>query len=120
MRRTELRQTVVTALTALTVSTAALAAPLPAAQLSRATTKGTEPFAQCFAATQERSAKPWWFVPKEHGGTFSNLGASGVAEPYFVDIADKGTTREVRVTLASAGASAGAGSSVVRAVESCI
>src|SRR4051812_10877902 len=112
MGRTKLRLMALSAL--LAASSAAVAAPLPG--VSRATTKATEPFARCFAASQDRSAQAWWFVPKAHGGTFSNLGANGVAEAYFVDIADKGATREVRVTLASANADR----SVLGAVESCI
>jgi hypothetical protein len=116
MRRTDLRLMALGALCGLAVSSAALGAPSAEAGLSRATTKAVEPFAQCFAASQERSAQPWWFVPKGHGGTFSNLGANGVAQPYFVDIADKGASREVRVTLASASADR----SIVQAVDSCI
>jgi hypothetical protein len=116
MRRTESRQFVLSVVCGLAMSAAAVAAPLPQQGLSRATAKGTERFAICFATSQDRSAQPWWFVPKAHGGTFSNLGARDVAEPYFVDIADKGATREVRVTLASASADR----SVLRAVDSCI
>jgi hypothetical protein len=116
MRRTESRLIALSVLCALAASSATMAAALPAAGAPRATSKAIEPFAQCFTASQDRSGRPWWFVPKAHGGTFSNLGATGVAEPYFVDIADKGATREVRVTLASASTDR----SVVRAVDSCI
>jgi hypothetical protein len=116
MRRTESRQRALSLVCGLAMSSAALAAPSPQQGLSRATPKGTEPFATCFATSQDRSAQPWWFVPKAHGGTVSNLGAHGVDPPYVVDIADKGATREVRVTLASASADR----SVLRAVDSCI
>ena len=116
MRRTNSRQKALSLACGLAMSSAALAAPSPQQALSRTTAKGTEPFATCFAASQDRSAQPWWFVPKAHGGTFSNLGAKSVVEPYFVDIADQGATREVRVTLASASADR----SVLRAVDSCI
>ena len=55
---------------------------------------------------------PWWFVPRlGGGGTFSNAGANGVSDPYFVDITDKGATREIRLTSADA--------ALIRAVDSC-
>jgi hypothetical protein len=116
MRRSELRQMALAVVCGIAASSAVVAGPMPGAGVSRATTKATEPFARCFATSQDRSAQPWWFVPKGNGGTFSNLGASGAGEAYFVDIADKGATREVRVTLASASADR----SVLRAVDSCI
>jgi hypothetical protein len=78
------------------------------------TAKETEPFAQCFARSQDAASRPWSFVPKESGGgTFSNAGASGVRHPYFVEIADRGGQRRIRVT-------AGADPSLVRTVDGCI
>lgn len=81
-------------------------------QTSRTTAKAVEPFAQCFASTQQRASLPWWFVPKANGGTFSNAGARGVDTPYFVDIADKGAVREIRLTTADG--------AVEHAVDSCV
>ena len=96
---------------------AATAASLSIPALSaveRTTAKGAEPFAQCFAAAQDRAARPWSFIPREGGGgTFSNAGAAGVSQPYFVEVADRGTERAIRLT-------AGADRSVVRAVDHCI
>src|SRR3982751_6358245 len=116
MARTGLRQRGLIGICGLAMSSAVVAAPGADAAVERTTAKGTEPFAQCFAASQDRASQAWWFVPKGNGGTFSHLGATGVSQPYFVDIADKGGAREVRVTLASGAAER----SVVRAVESCI
>ena len=92
------------------------AAASPAAGLdvsTRTTVKPVEPFAQCFAAAEDRAAKPWSFVPKASGGgTFSNAGARGVRQPYFLDVADLGPLREIRLTAPDA--------SVLRAVDQCL
>ena len=61
------------------------------------TAKSTEQFASCFGNTQDRVRKAWWFVPKEDGGTFSNLGAKNVAATYFVVVSDQGARRHVRL-----------------------
>jgi hypothetical protein len=94
----------------------ALAAPAvaqPAA--TRTTAKAVEPFAQCFAAAQDRAAKPWSFVPRESGGgTFSDAGATGVRNPYFVEVADRGATRVIRVTAAVSD------QAVLKAIDGCI
>lgn len=97
----------------LPLALAASPAPRPAA-LTLTTARGAEPFAQCFAQAQERASRAWSFVPKESGGgTFSNAGAAGVRKPYFLEVADRGAVREVRVT-------AGNDASVIRAVDDCI
>ena len=94
------------------------AAPAPTESLARSTTKATDQFAACFVHTQERASAPWWFVPKENGGgTFSNLGASGISHPYFVDVTELGSRREIRLELASSSASA---ASLLRAIDSCV
>lgn len=91
------------------------ASPAPRhAALTMTTAKGAEPFAQCFAHAQDQAARAWSFVPKESGGgTFSNAGAAGVRTPYFLDVADRGATRVIRVMPAS-------DASVIRAVDDCI
>ena len=67
-----------------------------------ATAKSIEQFAQCFANAQDRAGKAWWFVPKQHGGTFSDLGATAVRAAYLVTIDDRGSKREIRVPQGSA------------------
>src|SRR5690348_10887668 len=80
------------------------AAVAPAAGAAPFTTaKSTEQFAQCFADAQDRAGKAWWFVPRQHGGTFSDLGATAVQAAYVVIIDDRGAKREIRMPQASAG-----------------
>jgi hypothetical protein len=85
---------------AATAAAPVLPGPRPAPLI---TTKSTAQFAGCFARTQERGAAAWWFVPNGSGGTFSNLGAAGVSNPYFVVISDRGQRREVRLENAVRG-----------------
>lgn len=94
-------------------SAAAPAVESSAPATSFTTAKSTEQFASCFGNTQDRVRKTWWFVPKEDGGTFSNLGAKNASAPYFVVVSDKGARRQVR--LEGDGANA-----VNRAVSQCI
>jgi hypothetical protein len=84
-----------------------------ASATSFTTAKSTEQFASCFGNTQDRVRQAWWFVPKEDGGTFSNLGAKNVAAAYYVVVSDQGARRQVR--LEGDGANA-----VNRAVLQCI
>ena len=66
------------------------------------TAKSTAQFADCFAKAQDKRLSAWWFVPKEHGGgTFSNLGAKSVRNPYFVVISDRGARREIELRYAN-------------------
>lgn len=100
------------------ISVAAIAAA-PASQTSHptafATAKSTQAFADCFTHAQERNLKAWWFVPKESGGgTFSNAGAASVKQPYFVEISDRGSRREIHVQNASWDGP------IARGVEQCI
>jgi hypothetical protein len=102
---------------ALAASAAGAAVPPAGHSVARDTSKSTDQFAACFIHAQERASAPWWFVPKENGGgTFSNLGANGVSSPYFVDVSELGSRREIRLDLASASADA----SVLRAIDSCV
>jgi hypothetical protein len=59
------------------------------------TPKSTQDFASCFARIEDRRGAPWWFVPRDHGGTISNLGSKSGASTYFLVINDKGTKREI-------------------------
>jgi hypothetical protein len=79
------------------------------------TAKSTDQFASCFAGTQDDGALPWRYVPKDDGGTFSNLGPRTIGSAYFVVVSDRGPHREVR--LEGNGASEVA---VKRAVSQCV
>jgi hypothetical protein len=104
-----MKQMLLLGLVSIALPAGAAAADAP----TRTTVKGVEPFARCFAAAEARAAKPWSFVPKANGGgTFSDAGAAGVRQPYFLDLADRGTRREIRLTAADA--------SVLRAVDQCL
>ena len=78
------------------------------------TTKSTAQFADCFAKAQDRRSSAWWFVPKDHGGTISNLGAKSVRNPYFIVISDHGSRREIQLQ------NAGPQSPQGREVNQCI
>ena len=82
---------------------ATAAAPNPQAYRAAvySTPKSTDDFAGCFVRSQDRSGKAWAFVPREHGGLFSNAGAKAVANPYFLVIDDRGQHREIRIQQAS-------------------
>lgn len=66
------------------------------------TEKSTTDFAHCFARSQDQHSAAWAFVPRAHGGTFSNLGAPSVAAPYFLLIKDRGAHREIELQNAGA------------------
>ena len=68
------------------------------------TPKSTEDFASCFARAEDRRGSAWWFVPRGHGGTLSNLGSKSGAATYFIAINDRGGRREVAVDPRSADA----------------
>jgi hypothetical protein len=79
------------------------------------TAKSTDQFGSCFAGAQDSGALPWSYVPKEDGGTFSNLGSRPISSAYFVVVSDRGSNREVRLE--------GNGSSEIavnRAVSQCV
>jgi hypothetical protein len=81
---------------------------------TRTTAKDVEHFAQCFVRAQDSSSRAWSFVPRESGGgTFSNAGARDVRHPYFLEIADRGATREIRLMPSG-------NAPVLRAVDGCI
>lgn len=89
------------------------AAPAQRALAPRVTEKATDSFAQCFVAAQEQASIAWSYVPKEGGGgTFSNFGASGVRHPYMLEVADRGSVREIRLAEGDR--------SVLRAVDRCV
>lgn len=82
---------------------AATASSVPFDIGPRTTPKGASEFVACFADTQQRAALPWSYIPRESGGgVLSNAGAIGVRTPYFLDVNDHGSTREIRLEQGSA------------------
>lgn len=79
------------------------------------TAKSTQQFTNCFADSQDNGGVPWSYVPKDNGGTFSNLGSRSGASAYFLVVSDRGSSREIR--LEGQGASERA---VHRAVSQCV
>src|SRR4051794_8887960 len=67
------------------------------------TPKSTEDFASCFARSEDKRGAAWWFVPRDRGGTFSNLGSKSDAAIYFVVIKDRGVRREIAFDQRDAG-----------------
>jgi hypothetical protein len=102
-----------------TLISVAVTAAAPASQKSDsamfATAKSTQQFADCFSRTQDKLSRPWTFVPRENGGgTFSNLGARSVSNPYFLLIKDRGSRREIQLQ------NAGLDGPEARGAEQCI
>jgi hypothetical protein len=84
----------------------------------RSSEKRVDPLVRCLADAEDRASAPWWFVPRETGGgTFSNLGAPKVRNPYFVDVADRGGKRELR--LRSTPVDAAAKARILSAIDRC-
>lgn len=66
------------------------------------TPRSTQDFASCFARSQDRRGAAWAFVPRRHGGTFSDLGARGSGNAtYFLVINDRGGHRELALDQAN-------------------
>jgi hypothetical protein len=106
-------------ITLVSVIASAAAPAAPARQgASVATSKSVAQFGGCFVAAQERASLAWSYVPKPHGGTFSNVGATGVARPYFLAVSDRGPKRVIR--LEPANASAPVDPRVASAVDQCV
>ena len=103
-------------LIALAASSTAIAVPAPALS-PISTSKSVAQFGGCFVAAQERAGLAWSYVPKPHGGTFSNLGVKGAASVYFLAVSDRGNARELR--LEAADAAGHVDQNVARAVSQC-
>lgn len=82
------------------------------------TNKSVAQFGNCFVAAQDRAARPWSFVPRSNGGTFSNAGAKAAGPDYFLAISDGGQQRVVRLEPASATTALDA--NIARAVDRCV
>ncbi len=82
-----------------TLLSVAVTAAAPGPQAYRpavyVTPKSTQDFASCFARSEDGRGSAWWFVPRDHGGTISNLGSKSGAATYFIVINDRGTRREI-------------------------
>ena len=112
-----MKRTVFALLSSLAVSAASAAVPSAGGAVARSTAKPAEQFVACFVAAQDQAAQPWSFVPRDSGGgTFSNAGAKGVANPYFLRIADHGSRRDIRLEASNAAT----GAPVLRAVDRCV
>lgn len=98
---------------------AATASSVPVDTSPRTTAKPANEFVACFAGTQQRAALPWSYVPRESGGgVLSNAGAVNARTPYFLDVTDRGSTREIRLEQGSAPSRFQ--SAVLSAVDRCI
>ena len=105
-----MKRTVFALLSCLAVSAASAAVPSAGGAVARSTAKPANQFV-------DKAAQPWSFVPRDSGGgTFSNAGVKGVASPYFLRIADRGSRREIRLEATSAAS----GAPVLRAVDRCV
>ena len=80
-----------------------------------ATAKSVEQFGGCFVPAQDRARRAWSYVPRENGGTFSNLGARGARGLYFLAVSDRGATREIRLEAAGH-----ADPAVSQAIDQCV
>ena len=91
-----------------TLLSVAVTAAAPGPQAYRpsvyVTPKTTQDFASCFARAEDRRGAAWSFVPRNHGGTLSNLGNKNGASTYFIVINDRGTRREIALDQPSADA----------------
>lgn len=85
---------------------------------ARVTSKPVDQFVSCFVAGQRRASLPWWFVPKDHGGTISNVGANDGRPGYFLAVSDAGSRREIALAMASAATPLDR--ALVKAVDQCI
>jgi len=54
--------------------------------LTRTTSKSLDAFGKCFVSEQREASRPWWFVPSEDGGTFSDVGAAQAPTGYFLRV----------------------------------
>lgn len=88
------------------VATAAAPARQQPTQAPLVTAKSAAAFVDCFGKSQDQRAAPWWFVPKGNGGTFSDLGAPSVRQPYFLVVSDRGGHRELAIKDAAPGSPA--------------
>lgn len=78
------------------------------------TAKSTGEFAACYERAQNRRSAAWVYVANRRGGGFSNFGEPGVRQPYFIQISDLGSRREILLQGAASE------SNEARGVSQCI
>jgi hypothetical protein len=61
------------------------------------TTKSLDAFGACFTQAQVRAGRAWSFIPADHGGSFSDAGASDGGTPYRLQFTENGTTNRLRL-----------------------
>jgi hypothetical protein len=61
------------------------------------TKKSIEEFGGCFVRAQDKAGLAWSYVPNGAGGTFSNAGARGSENVYFLSVSDRGRVRLIRI-----------------------
>jgi hypothetical protein len=83
----------------------------------RTSARSLDTFGRCFVASQERASHPWWFVPADDGGTFSNLGSVDGQRVYFLRVRQSEAGLGIRLETDDQTTSA---DPVLRSVDSCI
>jgi len=88
----------------LSVVATAAAPTVPSSSVeSYVTGKSTQQFADCYRRTQARDGESLWYVADRRQVALSNLGAPAVRQPYFIEIRDRGTLREILLRGAASG-----------------
>jgi hypothetical protein len=113
-----MKQIGIVTLVSVAASAAAPIAHAPGNAARFETSKTVAEFGGCFVRLEDRASRAWSYVPKEHGGTFSNIGASRARGLYYLAVSDRGAVRELRLEPASAGTAVDRGTA--RAVDQCV
>lgn len=71
-------------------------------------------FNACFAETQDRSGRPWAYMPSASGGTFTDSGAFDGAGSYWLQVRRVGAGTKARLFTVG-----GPANYSVQAVEQC-
>lgn len=87
----------------LSVIATAAAPTAPASSIQTyATSKSTQQFADCYR-THEWEGSRLWYAADRRRTALSNLGTTVVRQPYFIEIRDRGTLREILLRGAALG-----------------
>ena len=70
--------------------------------LSGSTTTSLNQFATCFTSSQTGRGQPWFFVPDDMGGRFSNEGAKGVNAFYQIRFEEGSDSNRVIARMSQA------------------
>lgn len=84
----------IVALLSVVAIAAAPTAP-PSSEEAYTTSKSTQQFADCYRRTHERDGSRLWYAADRRQAALSNVGAAIVRQPYFIEIRDRGTLREI-------------------------